>query len=102
MNWQFVMECLGVIALCELAALLPAYLLWRVEGSRTCDVTMTLKDVAEYAAHFSATQELPSPQSSTEGTRTSSDIPPRLLSRLANYWRSGPWRRACAALMEFN
>lgn len=101
MHWQTLLELAGYIALTEIIYLPLTWWLWK-ERIQPCDVTMTLKDVAEYAAHFSATQELPSPQSSTAGTRTSSDIPPRLPSRLANYWRSGPWRRACAALMEFN
>lgn len=60
MHWQTIIELAGYIALAELTALLPAWLLWRVDGSIGVikDKPLTLVDHKDFQIHGAETVTL--------------------------------------------
>jgi hypothetical protein len=85
MNWYFVLELLGFIALTELAYLPLTIWLWRERETNGCD-NFHATDCAEFRIHLAQTQALPTTKSSRLAIFTSSVLTLRRLRRLTRFF----------------
>jgi hypothetical protein len=85
MNWYWLLECFGIIALANAATLPWAWWLWRREAQPW--IGFKIKDVPELAIHAAETSiSLPSPKAES-GTSSSTRIV-GLVKRIAR-WAGG-------------
>jgi hypothetical protein len=84
MNWCWLLECFGIIALANAATLPWAWHLWRIERTNRCE-NFRLTDCANFKIHAAETQVLPTMKSSKVAITTLCVSTLRLFRRLMRF-----------------